>query len=192
MSESMELNLSDQELIGEIRAGSAVAFERLMKRYEKLVYKIAYGLTGQRESALDVTQNVFLRVHSKLPTYRAEGDLRNWILRIASNESLNWNRSRRRIRETGLSDDRAAAVAAAPPPQEELFSRRERWGQIRDSLGTLNPKHRLAVVLRYVEGMPVREIAAVLECSEGVAKNILFRSLKKLRDRLAATAEIPT
>lgn len=189
MSESMELNFSDQELIGEIHAGSAVAFERLMKRYEKLVYKIAYGLTGQRESALDVTQNVFLRVHSKLPTYRAEGDLRNWILRIASNESRNWNRSRRRIRETGLGDDHAVT---APPAQEDLFSRRERWALIRDSLATLNPKHRLAVVLRYVEGMPVREIAAVLECSEGVAKNILFRSLKKLRDRLAATVEIPT
>ena len=189
MVERMDLNFSDQELIGEIRTGSAVAFERLMRRYEKLVYKVAYGLTGQRESALDVTQNVFLRVHSKFATFRAEGDLRNWVLRIAANESLNWNRAQRRHRASELSDELSEG---ATPPQEDLFNRRERWALIRDSLSALNPKHRLAVVLRYVEGMPVREIAAVLECSEGVAKNILFRSLKKMRDRLAVSAEIPS
>ena len=53
-------------------------------------------------------------------------------------------------------------------------------------------RHRLAVVLRYIEGMPIRDIAATLECSEGVVKNILFRSLKKMRDHVAASAEIPT
>lgn len=189
MVERMDLDFSDQELIGEIRSGSTVAFERLMGRYEKLVYKVAYGLTGEREGALDVTQNVFLRVHAKLPTYRAEGDLRNWILRIAANESSNWNRAQRRHRATELS---AEIPGGSPSPQEDLFSRRERWGQLRESLAGLNPKHRLAVVLRYFEGLPVREIAAVLECSEGVAKNILFRSLRKLRDQLATSAEIPT
>jgi len=185
----MALNFSDQELIGEIRTGSAVAFERLMKRYEKLVYKVAYGLTGHRESALDVTQNVFLRVHSRLSTFRGEGDLRSWLLRITANESLNWNRSQRRHRASELSDEIPAGMA---PPQEDLFDRRERWKLIRDSISSLNPKHRLAVVLRYVEGLPVREIAVVLECSEGVAKNILFRSLKKMRSQLAASAEIPS
>jgi RNA polymerase sigma-70 factor (ECF subfamily) len=189
MIERMDLEFSDRELIGEIRTGSAVAFERLMRRYEKLVYKVAYGLTGEREGALDVVQNVFLRVHSKLSTYRAEGDLRNWILRIAANESMNWNRSRKRHRAVELNE----GIPGGPPsPQEDLFSRRERWKLLRQALFSLNPKHRLALVLRYFEGMPVREIAGVLECSEGVAKNILFRGLKKLKAELAPSAEIPT
>jgi len=185
----MEVDFNDHELVGEIRAGSAVAFERLMSRYEKLVYKVAYGLTGHRESALDVTQNVFLKVHSRLPSYRAEGDLRNWLLRIAANESMNWNRAQRRHRATELSD---AGEVGLPSPQEDLFSRRERWSLLRSSLLALNPKHRLAVVLRYIEGMPIRDIAATLECSDGVVKNILFRSLKRMRDHVAASAEIPT
>jgi RNA polymerase sigma-70 factor (ECF subfamily) len=189
MNEKMELDFSDQELIGEIQAGSAVAFERLMSRYEKLVYKVAYGLTGHRESALDVTQNVFLKVHSRLPSYRAEGDLRNWLLRIASNEAMNWNRAQRRHRATELGE---AGDVGLPSPQEDLFSRRERWSLLRNSLLSLNPRHRLAVVLRYIEGMPIRDIAATLECSEGVVKNILFRSLKKMRDHVTASAEIPT
>ena len=96
-------------------------------------------------------------------------------------------RAQRRHRVAEL-DDRVPD--GLPAPQEDLFSLRERWELLRKSLVSLNPKHRLAVVLRYFEGMPVREIAAVLECSEGVAKNILFRSLKKMRDQLAASAEI--
>jgi RNA polymerase sigma-70 factor (ECF subfamily) len=189
MSRENDLDFSDHELIHEIRGGSDVAFERLMGRYEKLVFRIAYGYTADRESALDVTQNVFLKVHSKVPAVPAEGSLKNWIARVAANESINWRRSQRRHRATALDD---GFDPQSDSSREDPFMQVERRELLRKSLLSLNATNRLAVTLRYFEGMSIREIATVLERSEGVVKNMLFRSLRRLRTHLAATTEVPS
>ncbi len=90
------MSFSDQTLVTEIRSGSGVAFEQLMRRYERLVYKVAYGLTRDREAAMDVTQETFMKVHGRLTGWRGEGGIKNWIARIAANEAMNWQRSVRR------------------------------------------------------------------------------------------------
>jgi len=180
------VEFTDAELIAEIHAGSVVAFERLLRRYERLVYKVALGFTGDSQSALDVSQNVFLRIHAKLPSYRGEGELRSWVLRLAMNESMNWNRAQKRHRAEGLAEEIPAGRSA---PQEVGLGRRETRSLLRRSLDTLSARHRLAVVLRYFEDLSVHEIAVVLGCSEGVAKNVLFRSLRKMRTHLSASTE---
>jgi RNA polymerase sigma-70 factor (ECF subfamily) len=84
----VELVSSDQDLVTEIRSGSGDAFDRLMRRYRGLVYRVAYGFTGERESAMDVVQDTFLKVHARLGSWRGDGDLKNWIARIAANALL--------------------------------------------------------------------------------------------------------
>jgi RNA polymerase sigma-70 factor, ECF subfamily len=180
------LDFSDRELVREIRAGSKVAFERLMGRYGRLVYRIAYGFTGDRESAMDVAQDTFLKVHTSLGDWREEGEIRNWIARIAANEGLNFRRSMRRHPTCELT---LTAFVRPGPPQEERLLERETSRALHESLSSLSPRQRLAVVLRYFQEMSPREIGAVLECSEGTARNILFRSLQKLRSVLAASLE---
>jgi len=90
------LEFADQTLVEEVQDGSSVAFEQLMHRYERLVFKVAYGYIGGREGALDVTQNVFLKVHSNLSAFRGKGSFKGWLMRITVNESLNYNRSQKR------------------------------------------------------------------------------------------------
>jgi RNA polymerase sigma-70 factor (ECF subfamily) len=187
MSRRKGLEFSDQELANEVRSGSGVAFERLMRRYERLVFKVAFGFTGDGESAMDVTQNTFLKVHERLGSWRGEGDLRNWIARIAANEAMNWTRARRRRPTSEFDED---VFLQPDPPQERAFRHREQRETLHRSLSSLNPRQRLAVVLRYFQGMTTREISSVLECSEGTARNILFRSLRKLRTVLAESREI--
>ncbi len=181
------MEFTDQELIGEIRAGSAVAFEQLMGRYERLVYSIAFGFTGEREAALDVSQNVFLRVHSKLATYKDQGNFKSWIARVAMNESSNWRRAQRRHRASELDEQWPADPGRS---QEDRLWEREAWQLVNQSLTRLKPQHQLAVVLRYFEAMPVREIANILGSTEGVVKSILFRSLQKIRVEVRATTEV--
>jgi len=183
------LEFNDSELVTEIKGGSNVAFDRLMRRYEMLVFKIAFGVTGERESALDVIQNVFLKVHRKLGTFRAGSNLKNWIARIAMNESINWKRSQKRHRADELDEELTGALQ---PVQEDRLRERETWEQVKRSLATLNPKHRTVVSLRYFEGLSIRDIGAVLGCSEGVVKNILLRSVKKMRIQVEASAEVPS
>jgi RNA polymerase sigma-70 factor (ECF subfamily) len=180
------VDFSDRDLVTEILAGSNVAFERLMRRYGRLVHRIAHGFTGDRESAMDVAQDTFLKVHARLREWREDGELRNWIARIAANEGLNWSRSRRRHPTCDLDE---SVFVRSDPPQEERLLEREAREALHRSLSALSPRQRLAVVLRYFQEMSPREIGAALECSEGTARNILFRSLQKLRSVLAASLE---
>ena len=177
---------SDVQLVQEIRGGSGVAFERLMGRYERLVFKVAYGFTGERESALDVTQNVFLKVHRRLSSWRSEGELKSWIARIAANEALNWKRREKRYGDAEVGEDR---FIQPDPPQEGRIRDSERRELLRRSLAELNPRQRFAIVLRYFHGMSSREISEILQCSDGTVRNVLFRSLRKLRSVLSTKKE---
>lgn len=178
------MDWSDRDLVSEIHAGSKVAFEHLMSRYGRLVYRIAYGFTGDRDGAMDVAQETFLKVHTRLGGFREEGDLKNWIARIAANEGLNWSRSVRRHPTCELDE---SVFLEPDPPQEERFLARESRDALHRSLSSLSPRQRLAVVLRYFQGMSAREIGAALDCSEGTARNILFRSLRKLQSVLTGS-----
>jgi RNA polymerase sigma-70 factor (ECF subfamily) len=180
------VKFSDQALVEEIRAGSSVAFERLMVRYRRLVFRIAFGFTRSEETAMDLTQETFLRVHARLGEWRGDGEIKYWISRIASNLAMNQARGERRHPLQPLDDEPAETGGA---PQEAALHRQETRHALHRSLSTLHPRQRQAVVLRYFESMSVPEIAAALDCSEGTARNTLFRGLKRLRTVLTRTAE---
>ena len=181
------MEFSDQELVAEIRGHSGVAFERLMRRYERLVHRVAYGFTGNHESAMDITQMTFLKVHTRLHSWRQEGSLKNWITRIAANEAMNWNRTLSCHPTSELDED--VFLQADQPLQENLLHQRETHDALHRSMRALNPRQRLAVTLRYFQGMPTHEISSVLECSAETARNILFRSLRKLRNVMTESEE---
>lgn len=176
---------TDQDLLAGIEAGSDLAFDRLMRRYRRLVFHVAYGFTGDRESAMDVVQETFLKVHTRLPGFRGEGQLRNWIVRIAANEAMNWNRSSSRFEMKALDE----SVLLRPDVREESdpVMRATTERALTRSLAALAPRHRLAIVMRYFGERSTREIAAALECSEGTARNVLFRGLAKLRTLMTET-----
>ena len=177
---------TDQELLAEIESGSDLAFDRLMRRYRRLVYRVAYGYTGERESALDVVQETFLKVHTRRGSFRGDGSLKNWIVRIAANEAMNWKRSSSRMATSELDE----SVFTRPDgPDERDLAGRTTGGALTRSLAALGPRHRLAIVLRYFGERSTREIAAALECSEGTARNVLFRGLAKLRTMMTESEE---
>lgn len=177
------LEPTDDELIREIGSGSDLAFDRLMRRYRRLVYRVAYGFTGDSESALDIVQETFLKVHTGLPRFRGEGKARNWIVRIAAHEAMNWSRWSSR-HETSELDESSVARPDLRAERDPLVVR-----ALTSSLAALGPRHRLAIVLRYYGQRSTREIAATLDCSEVTARNVLFRGLAKLRTMMTASEE---
>ena len=177
------LPLSDTELVTDARLGSKAAFEAIMERYERLVYRVAFSYTHDRDDALDVTQDVFVTLFAKLHTYRGTGSFKGWLMQVTHRRCLNWRRGRRRDGQTEeLSSDLDPAVEAT---QEGDVHRHE----IRRLLGTameqLNPRQHQAVTLRYFEQWPLTDIAHALDCSEGNVKSLLFRGLRKLQQQLA-------
>ena len=172
----------DQTLIEEVRTGSMRAFEEIMKRYERVVYATCMAYAATSEDALDMTQEVFVKVYEKIGSFRGSGTFKGWLLRIAHNQGLNWVRGHARH-----GDHRELTPANSPQipaSQDSDLIRQERWDLLREALLHLNPRQRQAVMLRYFEKTSIGEIATILGCTEGTAKNILFRSLRKLRDHL--------
>ena len=181
------MEFSDGQLVEEALGGSAVAFERLVARYERLVFKVALGCTGQRDSAMDVLQNVFLKVHCNLASYKTEGNFKNWIARIAMNESVNWARSQKRHRADALDE---AMPIPSPGGQEGRLHDRETWERIKQAMKTLKPTYAAAIALRYFEGLSIREVADTLGCKEGTVKSMLFRSLQEMRLNMGISKEV--
>lgn len=175
----------DRPLVDAILAGDVGAFDELMQRYERLIYRVAFSFVREREAALDVTQNVFLKVFRNLGSFRREARFKTWILRIAYNESINWMRSQRRHLEGRQELEPIDIPATDDPGQERVLLDKERWRRLLGRIDRLNPRYRLALFLRYFQGLSVREVAEVLDCTEGVAKNVLFRSVRRLRHELA-------
>ena len=172
--------LKDLDLIDEIRAGSQAAFDQLIRRHEQLVYRIAYSYAREAEGALDISQNVFIKIHNKLDAFHGRSTFRTWLARIAQNESLTWLRGQKRhVEITALN------APTHQPVQEANLVRAERSRDLLAEVHRLNSRQSQAVLLRYFEKMPIREIGDVLECSEGQVKSILFRSLQKLRTHLS-------
>lgn len=171
---------SDDELVTAARDGDGGAFDELMRRHERLVYRVVSGFVPQREGALDLTQAVFLKAFRSLDRFRGAASFRTWVLRIAYHEGINESkRAGRRGRSVEIEPE--SAELAAPAAQEERLLAEERQGIVARALDSLHHRHRAAVMLRYHEGLGIRDIAAVLDTSEAMAKNLLFRGVRKLR-----------
>ena len=175
-------HFSDEDLIKEIRNNSQVAFTVLMKRYERLVYRIGFSYTWQPEFAMDITQTVFFKIYQKLDLFNGTGSFKAWLLKIAHNESAGWLRIN--IRYKNDVELTHANIPEHEPDQENKLNLQQQRELLNEYFLKLNPKQRAALSLRYFEDMSIKEIADVLNCTDGTVKNILFRGLEKLRNRL--------
>jgi len=183
------VDATDATLIQRSLAGDTSAFDALMSRYQGLVFTVARNCTRDREEALDVCQDAVLKAFRRLGSLREGASFKYWIARIAHNEGINWVRRNRRRAEAVDAEGLERRPAAAPSQEAQLLSA-ETGSHLAATLGRLNRRYRLAMSLRYVEGLSIAEIAAVLRCSEGVVKSMLFRSVRRLRQELAESRQV--
>lgn len=174
---------SDTALIEAVLDGREEAFDLLMERYQRFVYKLAYGFGRSHDNALDLSQAVFLKVYRKLASFRGESSFPTWLAKVVYHEGLNWQRANSRHSED--HEEITEKTAKLAPPQDEELLRAERTKLVLEVLPSLNRRYRAAIELRYFHGMTLRQIAEVLGCSEGVAKNALFRGVRSLRRQLS-------
>lgn len=174
---------TDEELINDLQTGTLEAFDQLMQRYQEYVFRIAYGFGKSKQNAMDISQNVFLKSYEKLNSFKKRSTFKAWIGRITYNEGINWAKKNRRYISSHDIEEVLMNQSSEISQEDELLAK-ENKAELLKSLFALNTKYRLAVVLRYLEDMPIKRISGVLNCSEEVVKNILHRSLKRLRQNL--------
>ena len=179
-----KLEKDDDILVEEIRGGSEKSFDQLMQNHQEQVFRVAHSFTKDTENAMDVTQNIFLKVYQNLNRFRGQSQFKTWLMRIAFNESFNWIKKNKKY-QTHEEIDLTMTNNQNPVSQEDELVAQENRALLLKSLYELNTKYRVAVVLRYFENYSIRDISGILKCSEGVVKNMLFRSLRKLKDNLS-------
>ncbi len=181
----------DQELVTATLAGDENAFGELVRRYQVRIFTLAYARLGSREDALDVSQEVFLKAHRKLPSFRSDGVFYTWLYRIGINACIDFARRFRRERphlslEGELLLDPGLEPADCRPDAspEESLAKRELTAVLHAAIGDLPETMRTAFLLFDVEGLSQEEAALRMGCPLGTAKSRIQRARLGLRDRL--------
>ena len=193
MSEPQAATLAGAEsvLVNEAKAGNYAAFEELVNRYEKKIYRLGMNITGNPEDAEDVLQDTFLKAFEHLPEFREDSRFYTWIVRIAVNEALMKLRKRRSSKEVRFeeTEDQDGEVVVRDyadwrPNPEQTLAREEMEQILRNAIQSLPPGFRTVFYLRDVEGLDTEETAQLLDLSPGAVKARLFRARLRLREEL--------
>lgn len=179
----------DKALALALQRGDEQAFDALVRRHQGRLYAVAYRLMGNREDALDVTQEALIKLYRKIGSWQPTGGFLPWLLRLTTNQAIDHLRRRKRhpqepLDETFVPETEGASVEPSVPGTEEEVQNREIDARVRAALSVLSPAQKTVFVLRHYEGLALAEIAEQLGCTVGSVKVHLFRSLKKLQKEL--------
>lgn len=177
-------------LIQRCAAGDEDAFAELVNEHQRMVVQLALNLLGDRDEALDLAQEVFLRVFRTIGRFRGQSTLKTWIYRIAVNQARNRHRFwRRRHRGEQVSLDAHVAthgdfVSAAESGPERMLAQKELAWRLKNALDDLPFDQRSVIVLREIDGLRYDEIAYSLGVAVGTVKSRLTRARQTLRREL--------
>jgi len=180
--------LADGELVATAIAGREASFEELVRRYQRPIAAYVYRMVGDYDSALDLTQEVFIKVYNSLSRYRSEFKFSTWIYKIAHNAAIDHIR-RFAVREQALAsgtdgERREAAIESRRLTPEQESEREERRSEIESVVQLLPAAYRELIVLRHSHDLSYDEIAEVTGLPLGTVKNRLFRAREAMRDLL--------
>ena len=167
------------ELVRRCRAGDGAAWETIVQTYTRRIYNLAYRFTSRADTAEDLTQEVFIRVYRSLDQYDPkQGDIQNWLMRLARNLVIDDYRKRQRAPQDAAADDledhKYHLRAAGSSVQREMEVR-ELGAQVQAGIDKLSPDLRTCVILRDIEELSYHEIVDLLKIPEGTVKSRINR-----------------
>ena len=186
---------TDGQLVQQAVAGTKSAYDELVRRYQRQCVAVSYRLLGNTNDALEVTQDALLKAYTSLPTLEQPEAFRGWLMRIVSNLSLNYRRSRKTRSQLPLNDilgptdssqsEQSGGVSdwmgREDDPLHGLQSK-EMGVKLQEALQQLPEKQRAALVLFTIEQMPQQQVAETLNCSVEAVKWHVFQGRKKLKE----------
>lgn len=180
--------LADGELVLTAVSGREAAFEELVRRYQRPIASYVYRMVGDYDAALDLTQDVFIKVYNSLARYRSEFKFSTWIYKIAHNTAIDHLRRhtvRDQIVTSGGDGTRSEiAIESRRLTPEQESEKEERRSEIESVVQSLPAAYRELIVLRHSHDLSYDEIAEVTGLPLGTVKNRLFRAREAMRDLL--------
>jgi RNA polymerase sigma-70 factor, ECF subfamily len=186
----------DLILVGHVLAGDRTAFESLVRRHERRVYRVAIAVLGNAEDAEEAMQDTFVKAYRHLGQFRRESKFTTWLTRIAINEAIQKRQGRRDF--ISLDESRVASELSMPwrteswlSDPEKVYGKQELRQIVEAEIQRLPPIYREAFVLRDVEGMTAEEAAEAIGITVEALKSRLLRARLMVREALAASLQEP-
>jgi RNA polymerase sigma-70 factor, ECF subfamily len=175
----------DSDLLPALREGDRRAFDQLIRRHQRGVWRVVQRTLKNEADTADVVQQAFVRALRALPGFRGAASLRSWLYRISINCALSWLRDHKREVPTEPAEMPADDDGAREPAALAQLQSRDRGFALRGAVAKLPPKQRLVLELRVFDDLSFREVAELAECSENTAKVNFHYALKRLRELMA-------
>lgn len=189
-----EVEREDHELVRRARKGDKEAFRGLVEKYQGRLYALSFGMLQEREEALDVVQEAFLKSWRSLGSFKGKSSFYTWVYRIATNLALDHLRKRARTPRMESVDEVPVDQDEEELPPKPFFSPKDdptrpidnaTLGEaIRHAIRQLPVEQQIVVVLRDIEGHSYNEIARVTRCRPGTVMSRLFYARRKLQEKL--------
>src|SRR5919109_830136 len=180
---------TDRELVYAAREHDMQAFDALFYRYKDGIFRLGLAITKDPSAAEEIVVDTFTRAHRALARLEPEGSLRPWLYRVAVNLAYN-RRPRKGLVISALEDATEEVTASEERSPSSLAELAELRRVVLAAIDTLGPKHRIVVVLHYLNGLNLAEIAQVVDCPIGTVKSRLHYALRRLRTHLATHPEL--
>jgi len=182
---------TEEQLIQKLIERDEDVFDTLIRRHQKMVFSIAYSMTGNIEDAEDITQEVFISAFKGIKGFKGRSSLKTWLYRITINACRRHRRksSFRRIFSLNFLNregDEGVYEIEDPHTPENHLMEKEKWKLINDAIKKLPSRQKEVFLLKHQEGLRLSEIAEVLGCPLGTVKANLFKAIKNLKNYMEA------
>ncbi len=176
------MDKTTRDLIIKAQAGDAESFHEIITKYDTRIMTLTLQIAQNKEDAEDIYQETFVKVYKNISKFRFESDIYTWIYRIAVNTAYNYKRKYSKIKVAEpKEDDGYDLLDWVYDPQSNEDNREELLVAINQSLLTLSHQQRTVFILKHLQQLKIKDIANILDLSEGTVKKYLFRAMEKLR-----------
>jgi len=174
----------ETDLIEACKRGDSSAFKQIYEAYKDKVHSLGYYMTGDREAAKDITQQVFLKVFTSILTFQYKASFSSWLFRLGVNVCRDYQRSIRKMKLFSSEMPAALAICDSGPSLEDNVFKERVSQAVQKVVMKMSPKLRTVIILKYIEDLSYSQIAELLGCSIGTVSSRLNRSHKILSEEL--------
>ena len=187
----MLINLTDEELVERAVGNDSDAFGEIVRRWERKIFALCFGMLGREDDARDAAQEAFIAAYRNIANFRGDAKVSSWLHRIAVNQCLTTKRRQKTRAEDFLDDEDGAedrmCVAAPQHSPARKAEKAERTTLVRQAVGALPTDLRQVIVMKEFEEMTFQEISETLELPLSTVKSRLYTALKQLKMKLERT-----
>lgn len=185
----MTANLTDEQLVEMAIRENPDAFGEIVRRWERKIFALCFGMLHVEEDARDAAQETFISAYKNLPNFRGEAKVSSWLHRIAVNQCLTKQRRAKVRGESSLEDEQLANEACFAAPKSLLpsrsFEKEERLNMVRQAVATLPSELRQVIIMKEFEEMTFQQISETLDLPLSTVKSRAYAALKQLRMKLS-------